>query len=747
MSTSHTSVPSAAPTFEVALTVVEARNLIAADSNGSSDPYVELVYGKNKRLRTKVVEKNLNPTWNEKLSFSLTENEPIHLLCWDKDFIGSDKLGDFDLNVFVYPPCIDNDVWVDLKGVASGKVHLLVHWTLPEGYMDAKAKLLYSAMKTNNVSTVKSLLQEGVSKWELMKNWRAGSFIPPLAYACFTACSVDIVKILIEAGADISGDPSPLWMLFDREDHEFTTREQWERDNQLTESRKQNDALVAELLLKHGALPNQVMTRSASHNSNLISRVGTSTPLIAAIFRSNPMAVKALLDAGGDTTIKSQSGETAWGYALEAGPALFKVLVDHVVSSKAIDLNSDMLTSKKMRLLSQAISTKKGACAIALFEAGADMTYTTSVTINQCEYLLTPLLEACLNCVSDFVLSVVMSGKMDLSLSATTTGHPRCGPKAPVLDVFTASCLGQCTAVIQKLLDDGADPVRGFRALCFGQDAEIKTETIDVLLPGARVASLVNTPDATGHTALYWAAGVTYTSFPTERLLAAGADPTILQGKQKKKVIYPALRYGHPDTAKLLLKGLDMTTPLILAPTGKHLEHNAYMSAAICTTNGIRDKVEALLAAGADVNEVGPNGQTLFVTAVNQCTWDEVCKFLIKKGGAVDLDALITRRSNSYFEYEVVEVIEKMAQFPPTYKEAAGAVLAKALFTKPLNHRTLDILLEKGASPDVPYSKDGTTIPSFRDQIAAGAKVSESFAQKLLGRGLMTKEQVDRICG
>ncbi|KAH3764052.1 hypothetical protein Pelo_4081 [Pelomyxa schiedti] len=45
------------------------------------------------------------------------------------------------------------------------------------------------------------------------------------------------------------------------------------------------------------------------------------------------------------------------------------------------------------------------------------------------------------------------------------------------------------------------------------------------------------------------------------------------------------------------------------------------------------------------------------------------------------------------------------------------------------------------------YSKDGTTILSFRDQIAAGAKVSESFAQKLLERGLMTKEQVDRICG
>ncbi|KAH3762105.1 protein unc-13 A/B/C [Pelomyxa schiedti] len=734
-------------TFEASITVVEAKDLISADSNGSSDPYVELVYGKNKKLRTKVIDKNLNPTWNEKFaSLSLAENELIHLMCWDKDFIGSDKLGNFDLDVFSYPSNVDNDVWIDLKGVTSGKVHLLINWTLPEGYIADQVRQLYEAMKTDSVPTVKLLLQERPCKWEILKTWRLGSNVPPLAYACFRACSLDIVKMLIAGGADISGDPSPLWMVFDREDPDYTNEERFNRDAQIIESRKPNDALVAEELLKHGASPNQVMTRSIS-DSNFIKRVGTSTPLIAAICKSNPMAVKALLEAGGDTTIKSQSGQTAWDYALEAGINVFKILVNHAVSSKAIDINSDLLTERKMRLMSQAIRQKgRSHCAAALFEAGADMTYTTPITIRDCQYQVTPLLEACTQGLSDFVLSVIKSSGADLSLAVTATGHPSDGPKAPILDVFTASCFGQCTTVIQKLLDDGADPLRGFRALCFSK--EIQKEAFDVVF--AKVAPLVNKPDETGHTALYWAAAVSKGSFAVERLLAAGADPTILQGKQKKKVLFSALRYGHPDTLKILLKGFEKSTPLVSAPTSKHPEHKTYVSAALSSEDDMEAKAEAVLAAGADVNETGPNGQTPFVTAVHKNNWSDCCTLLAKKGASATagdaLDALFSKRCENYYDYKVSQVILELAKSPSFSTDVAGAIMAKVLHQSNLNSHTLNALLKSGASPDVPYNKQGTSIPSFRDQIAYGTKVEQWFAKELGARGLMTKEHVDSIC-
>jgi Ca2+-dependent lipid-binding protein len=53
--------------------VIEARNLIAADAGGTSDPYVEITLPslkdpkKPKTEKTKAIKKTLNPKWNEKM--------------------------------------------------------------------------------------------------------------------------------------------------------------------------------------------------------------------------------------------------------------------------------------------------------------------------------------------------------------------------------------------------------------------------------------------------------------------------------------------------------------------------------------------------------------------------------------------------------------------------------------------------------------------------------------------------------
>ncbi|XP_042945988.1 protein QUIRKY [Carya illinoinensis] len=50
--------------------VVEARNLLPIDGNGTASPYVQIdFYGQRKRTRTKI--RDLNPTWNELLEFNV----------------------------------------------------------------------------------------------------------------------------------------------------------------------------------------------------------------------------------------------------------------------------------------------------------------------------------------------------------------------------------------------------------------------------------------------------------------------------------------------------------------------------------------------------------------------------------------------------------------------------------------------------------------------------------------------------
>ncbi|XP_010942889.1 C2 and GRAM domain-containing protein At1g03370 [Elaeis guineensis] len=78
--------------------VIEARNLLAMDLNGLSDPYVKLQLGKQ-RAKTKVVKKNLSPVWDEEFSFrvgDLKEELTICVLDEDKifndDFLGQVKV-------------------------------------------------------------------------------------------------------------------------------------------------------------------------------------------------------------------------------------------------------------------------------------------------------------------------------------------------------------------------------------------------------------------------------------------------------------------------------------------------------------------------------------------------------------------------------------------------------------------------------------------------------------------------------
>jgi hypothetical protein len=94
----YSSIRPVAPN-ELQVVVIRAENLRAADGTtfggaGSSDPYVELVVGKQKQ-KTKVVKKDLNPVFVEKFSFKAADAQiPLQVLIHDHDDFGTnDFLG------------------------------------------------------------------------------------------------------------------------------------------------------------------------------------------------------------------------------------------------------------------------------------------------------------------------------------------------------------------------------------------------------------------------------------------------------------------------------------------------------------------------------------------------------------------------------------------------------------------------------------------------------------------------------
>jgi Ca2+-dependent lipid-binding protein len=97
----------------LAVTVIEAKNLQAVDSSGTSDPYIKIRVvdsqhgkGKNEKilLRTKVIKKTTTPVWNESATLEVESTlDPVSLNVHVKDHntIGAAvDLGELDLDVW-----------------------------------------------------------------------------------------------------------------------------------------------------------------------------------------------------------------------------------------------------------------------------------------------------------------------------------------------------------------------------------------------------------------------------------------------------------------------------------------------------------------------------------------------------------------------------------------------------------------------------------------------------------------------
>jgi hypothetical protein len=80
------------------LKVVQARNLIAMDDGGTSDPFVEVTLDGDQKKKTKALKKTLNPAFDEQFWFELGKEEglgqKLQFKLYDKDLMsGNDQMG------------------------------------------------------------------------------------------------------------------------------------------------------------------------------------------------------------------------------------------------------------------------------------------------------------------------------------------------------------------------------------------------------------------------------------------------------------------------------------------------------------------------------------------------------------------------------------------------------------------------------------------------------------------------------
>jgi len=121
------------PKLVLTVELVEAKELTAADFGGTSDPFCTIQF-QNEMQRSKTVNKNLNPVWNETFQFKMEPNSTARELVlevFDFDKLGSnDFLGRAVVSCDALSTDAPREIWVSLTSKderskpTSGSAHL-----------------------------------------------------------------------------------------------------------------------------------------------------------------------------------------------------------------------------------------------------------------------------------------------------------------------------------------------------------------------------------------------------------------------------------------------------------------------------------------------------------------------------------------------------------------------------------------------------------------------------------------------
>lgn len=150
----------------IELVLLEARDLVAADLRGTSDPYVRVQYGKLKK-RTKVMYKTLSPQWNQILEFP-DNGSPLLLHVKDHNaLLPTSSIGDCVVEYQGLPPNQMFDKWIPLQGVKKGEIHIQITKRVPEldkrSSLDSKTSL-DSEIPMNKAHQISSQMKQMMNK-------------------------------------------------------------------------------------------------------------------------------------------------------------------------------------------------------------------------------------------------------------------------------------------------------------------------------------------------------------------------------------------------------------------------------------------------------------------------------------------------------------------------------------------------------------------------------------------------------
>lgn len=114
----------------IEVTFVKARDLVAKDLNGFSDPYCEVRVNGECKYKTSIKKKTLNPIWEESTITGMPHHpETLDVLLWDHDIFGmKDFLGSVTFTCDEIRRCsaIDAPQWFQLQNTKSGSVEMKV---------------------------------------------------------------------------------------------------------------------------------------------------------------------------------------------------------------------------------------------------------------------------------------------------------------------------------------------------------------------------------------------------------------------------------------------------------------------------------------------------------------------------------------------------------------------------------------------------------------------------------------------
>ncbi|PON89873.1 Synaptotagmin-like mitochondrial-lipid-binding domain containing protein [Trema orientale] len=116
----------------LSVTVISAEDLPIVDLLGKADPYVVLIMKKSEtKAKTRVLNENLNPIWNQTFDFVVEDalHEMLILEVWDHDTFGKDKIGRV---IMTLTRALLEGEFQDsfpLEGAKSGRLNLHFKWT------------------------------------------------------------------------------------------------------------------------------------------------------------------------------------------------------------------------------------------------------------------------------------------------------------------------------------------------------------------------------------------------------------------------------------------------------------------------------------------------------------------------------------------------------------------------------------------------------------------------------------------